>query len=65
MNDWRDEPPDSAGWWLWRAKRGAEPFRVRVGKRLTVLASDYRRDVMWPPTEMQHLARGQWLRVPE
>ncbi len=65
MNEWRIAPPDSAGWWLWRAKRGAEPFRVHIGTRLTVIASDYWREMDWPPSAVAHVYHGQWLKVPE
>lgn len=60
MNEWRSEPPDEAGDWLWRNRPGAHPQCFRV----IVTSEGYEEhgddDRIWALPK-----NGQWLKVPE
>lgn len=70
MNEWRSEPPDSAGWWLWRA---VDKDRSAVDDRPYVACARFSESgylkVYTPyfPVECGAYAPmfGQWLKVPE
>lgn len=64
MTDWRSEPPDSAGWWIYRRDR--EPRMVAVemverGHELTARVSTADGRAYLVP----FFGAGQWLKVPE
>lgn len=65
MSDWRSEPPDSPGWWLYRRDDPPRPIVVESVERngawmmLVSVAED------GPPYLCAPFSTGQWLKVPE
>lgn len=60
MSDWRSEPPDEAGDWIWRRRPGSRPQSLRVIRTADGFAEHSEDNHVWPlPTT------GQWIKVPE
>lgn len=74
MTDWRSEPPDSAGWWLWRPETGKQPklYSIAIGTdaygraiRTYMHCITASGDISPNGWRCLHSDGGQWLKVPE